>query len=202
MVKPATVEEIDTLLHGLAARCNFSSLAVQKGPSASRKDLEIFYRRLSSSEAKWFTRLILKSYGVGNLEPRYVYQTYDQRLPGILQIQDDFKHAIQSLRRLRKTSHLHIEDVLKTIKPALGIKVGRQNWLKGRSIKNCVDMSSSRVSCEKKMDGEYCQIHISITKHGASIQIFSKSGKDSTKDRIGLHGYTASTLSSGYADLG
>ncbi|KAM0278556.1 hypothetical protein ACHAQH_005124 [Verticillium albo-atrum] len=37
------------------------------------------------------------------------------------------------------------------------------------------------------MDGEYCQIHIDLSKGSRNIQIFSKSGKDSTQDRIGVH---------------
>lgn len=43
------------------------------------------------------------------------------------------------------------------------------------------------MSCEEKLDGEYCQIHIDLSKGRDCIQIFSKSGKDSTMDRIGLH---------------
>jgi DNA ligase 4 len=40
---------------------------------------------------------------------------------------------------------------------------------------------------ERKYDGEYCQVHIDLSKGMDCIQIFSKSGKDSTVDRIGLH---------------
>lgn len=43
------------------------------------------------------------------------------------------------------------------------------------------------MSVERKYDGEYCQIHIDLWKYPNSIQIFSKSGKDSTADRAGVH---------------
>ena len=76
------------------------------------------------------------------------------------------------------------------LKPTLGVKIGRQPWFKGRSIKHCLDMSHGRMSCEEKIDGEYCQIHIDLSKGRNCIQIFSKSGKDSTDDRIALHEYT------------
>jgi DNA ligase 4 len=82
------------------------------------------------------------------------------------------------------------EDLMNLVKPKLGVKVGRQPWFKARSIKHCMDMGRERMSCEKKVDGEYCQIHIDVSK-GTSrqrIQIFSKSGKDSTEDRVNLHG--------------
>lgn len=75
-----------------------------------------------------------------------------------------------------------------TAKPQLGIKIGRQPWIKGRSIKHCLDMGHGRMSVEEKIDGEYCQIHIDPNKGDRCIQIFSKSGKDSTEDRVALHG--------------
>jgi DNA ligase 4 len=47
----------------------------------------------------------------------------------------------------------------------------------------CPSRHGSRIS----YDGEYCQIHIDLSRASDSIKIFSKSGKDSTIDRIGLH---------------
>jgi DNA ligase-4 len=152
------------------------------------------YRRLSAVEAKWFTRLILKSYQPLVLDPHLIYRLCDSLLPCVLKIQDDFATAIstaQTLRRRllpnagRKTPR---EQIMGTVKPQLGIKIGRQPWIKGRSIKNCLDMGHGRMSVEEKIDGEYCQIHIDPSKGDRCIQIFSKSGKDSTKDRIALHG--------------
>ncbi|KAJ4178496.1 hypothetical protein NW767_014849 [Fusarium falciforme] len=43
------------------------------------------------------------------------------------------------------------------------------------------------MSVERKYDGEYCQIHIDLNKSGSGIKIFSKSGRDSTSDRMGIH---------------
>jgi DNA ligase 4 len=43
------------------------------------------------------------------------------------------------------------------------------------------------LSVERKYDGEYCQVHIDLSKGRDYVKIFSKSGKDSTNDRIGLH---------------
>lgn len=34
---------------------------------------------------------------------------------------------------------------------------------------------------------EYCQIHVDLTRKENWLQIFSKSGKDSTADRRGIH---------------
>ena len=43
------------------------------------------------------------------------------------------------------------------------------------------------MSLERKYDGEYCQVHTDLGRAGHEIHIFSKSGKDSTNDRQGVH---------------
>ncbi|KAI6357329.1 hypothetical protein MCOR25_007714 [Pyricularia grisea] len=85
------------------------------------------------------------------------------------------------------TTGIAIASLAARFKPILGVKVGRQDWIKGRTIKHCMQMGRGRMSIEKKMDGEYCQIHIDLSKGPNCIQIFSKSGKDSTIDRVNLH---------------
>lgn len=159
----------------------------------NRGDLEWLYRRLSSIEAKWFTRLVLKNYKPLILDSHLIYRLCDPILPCVLKIQDDFSTAINSVQEIRgrllpnasrKTPR---EQILSSVKPQLGIKVGRQPWVKGRSIKNCLDMAHGRMSVEDKIDGEFCQIHIDLSKGENCIQIFSKSGKDSTEDREALH---------------
>jgi DNA ligase-4 len=45
------------------------------------------------------------------------------------------------------------------------------------------------MSVEAKVDGEYCQIHVDVSRGRRGVQIFSKSGKDSTEDRKRLIGY-------------
>jgi hypothetical protein len=58
---------------------------------------------------------------------------------------------------------------------------------KARSIEHCCQIASSRrLSVERKYSGEYYQIHNELTKNINSIKLFSKSGKDSTNDDIGL----------------
>lgn len=160
----------------------------------TRTDLEKLFRRFNAIEAKWFTRLILKDYQPLVLDPHLVYRLCDPILPSVLKVHDDFTTAITVVQDMRgkllpnlacKTSR---EQLLSTIKPRLGVKVGRQQWLKGRSIKHCFDMGHGRMSVEEKIDGEYCQVHVDLSNGNRCIQIFSKSGKDSTEDREALHG--------------
>ncbi|KAH7110965.1 hypothetical protein EDB81DRAFT_831389 [Dactylonectria macrodidyma] len=64
----------------------------------------------------------------------------------------------------------------------------RATYEKARSIRHCCQLAGPRrMSVERKYDGEYCQIHIDLNKSGAGIKIFSKSGRDSTSDRMGIH---------------
>lgn len=184
------------MLHNIASNCHFSSPSVRASRSNQSvgKEFELgdLYRRVSERDAKWLTRLILKNYDPLILDPNTVYRGFHPLLPTILKVQDDFTVAGRFLqehvRRKGVTgADLSRDDVALRLKPKLGVKVGRQPWLKGRSIKNCLDMSHGRMSCEDKLDGEYCQIHIDLSKGRNCIQIFSKSGKDSTQDRSKLH---------------
>ncbi|KAH6626261.1 hypothetical protein B0J18DRAFT_366022 [Chaetomium sp. MPI-SDFR-AT-0129] len=188
---PVTVEEIDQLLHRIAAACRFSSPAVRGSAGNQPADQELsigsLYQRVSARDAKWLTRLILKNYEPLVLDLRVVCSGYHPLLPAILKVQDDLAVAGRILDSLKRGDAATETDLAEHLKPALGVKVGRQTWLKGRSIKHCLSMLQGRFSCEEKMDGEYCQIHIDLSKGHNCIQIFSKSGKDSTKDRFALH---------------
>ncbi|KAI1433373.1 hypothetical protein GGR50DRAFT_669390 [Xylaria sp. CBS 124048] len=199
-----TVEQIDGKLARLAAASRFSSPAVQALHGKSKdcnanKLLGDIYKGLGSRDAKWFTRLILKNYQPVVLKERDVLRNYHPLLPQMMEITADFSTAIASVRHLDEKAN-EPDTIASILKPRLGTKVGRQKWLKGRSIKNCMNMARGRViACEQKMDGEYCQIHIDLSKPDC-IQIFSKSGKDSTKDRTNLHQAIRDSLKLGSKD--
>ncbi|EKJ77134.1 hypothetical protein FPSE_02778 [Fusarium pseudograminearum CS3096] len=205
-----TVEEIDELLHSLASKVRWSSPSIRASQASmtptNRTDVELMYRRLSAVEAKWFTRLVLKSYQPLVLDPHLIYRLCDPLLPCVLRVQDDFATAITTTQTLRRRllpnpgQQTPREQIMGTVKPQLGIKIGRQPWIKGRSIKHCLDMGHGSMSVEEKIDGEYCQIHIDPSKGDRCIQIFSKSGKDSTEDRVALHGTILESLKIGQPD--
>ncbi|KAI0122836.1 ATP dependent DNA ligase domain-containing protein [Xylariales sp. AK1849] len=200
-----TVEEIDETLHRIAASCRFSSPAVRAcrgsgGERTENHELAQFYCRLTARDAKWFTRLVLKNFQPVVLDEPVILRAYHVLLPQILKVGDDFTVAARLLRDISRSPGDQ-SSIASILKPALGTKVGRQSWLKGRTIKHCVDMARNRrMSCEQKIDGEYCQIHIDLRKHLNSIQIFSKSGKDSTRDRDGLHRAIRDSLRLGIRD--
>lgn len=194
-----TLEEIDVTLRGIAKACRFSAPSVNatglSNDMTKADALKRVYVRLQSREAKWFTRLILKDYGSLELNEPMVLSMLDFRLPTMIKRQDSFESAVHSLRGWKETETLSLEETApgdgsspRTLTPKTGIKVGRTTYMKGRSIRHAVGMIHGRtMSVERKYDGEYCQIHIDRSKGECCIQIFSKSGKDSTNDKEAMH---------------
>ncbi len=202
---PVTVEEIDAVLHDIAARCRFSSPAVRNralGTTASTPTqaalgrLGRLYQRLDARDAKWLTRLVLKDYRPVVLRETAVAAGFHPALPLALQVHADLEAAVQGLRGPAGTPTAVLGGTAPQPRPRLGVKVGRQQWAKARSIRHCIEMGGpQRMSCQRKMDGEYVQVHVDLSKGpDACLQLFSKSGKDSTRDRVNLHGYAVLLL--------
>ncbi|EAU30345.1 predicted protein [Aspergillus terreus NIH2624] len=194
-----TVEEIDAALEAIASRCRFSGPRVRRQRTAVdvEEALSPLYRRLSSRDAKWLTRMILKSLSPVVLPGSLVLKSFHFLLPHLLLFQDSFEAALNMLRSSPIANFPpHPEPglardlcaiALQHLDPLVGVKIGRPEYYKARSIKHCCQMvGRRRVSVERKYDGEYCQIHIDLMKRPSSIQIFSKSGKDSTADRADI----------------
>lgn len=206
--RDVTVEDIDSILHELASGVGFSSPAVRSSRSthrSTREDREALgdvFLSLSARDAKWFTRLVLKSYLPVKIPEHLVYAQCHKLLPALLKIHEGFTVALRLLRQQPRNGDLNTALLPRLVKPQVGVKVGRQTWDKGRSIKHCLEMGRGLMSVEKKMDGEYCQVHIDLSKGPGCVQIFSKSGKDSTADRYKLHGAIKSSLGIGTASCG
>ncbi|CAH0005134.1 unnamed protein product [Clonostachys byssicola] len=203
-----TVEEIDELLHSYAAGIKWSSPSVRATSSLltqrNQRDLEQVYSRLTPLEGKWFTRLVLKTFEPLVFEFNQVFRECHPRLPLALKVREDFSAALELVQSCKGTLPSRQTDrkttgdyLISKFVPQIGTKIGRQTWAKGRSIKHCLDLGHGRVSVEYKADGEYCQIHVDLTKGRDNLKIFSKSGKDSTEDREKLHSVIKSSLNIG-----
>ncbi len=89
------------------------------------------------------------------------------------------------------------ESVLCEITSQIGVMISPPPRAKGRSIAHCCRMMGQKhISVERKYDGEYCQIHVDMSNKAHLIKIFSKSGRDSTQDRIDLHAPIGATSGS------
>ncbi|OJK00137.1 hypothetical protein ASPACDRAFT_10914, partial [Aspergillus aculeatus ATCC 16872] len=198
--REVTVEEVDSALNSIAARCRFSGPRVRKQHTAVdvEQALGSLFKRLRSRDAKWLTRMILKGYYPVVFPLPLTLRSFHFLLQPLLLFQDTFEGALSMLRS-DPISHFppHPDPglardlaylALQHLNPRVGVKIGRPEYHKARSIKHCCRMvNRRRMSIERKYDGEYCQVHIDLTLGPSSIQIFSKSGKDSTVDRVGIH---------------
>ena len=194
-----TVEEIDCSLHTLATRNAFSSPEVRSTPIASdpQEIHQRVLRRLKSSEAKWFVRITLKNLSPIVLDQGRIMRHVHFLLPGLLRFQDSFPAAVQLLGGPLKrypsapdteSARVFKQDAAQLLQPTVGVKVGRPPFFKARSIEHCMTMVGRRKwAIERKYDGEYCEIHIDLDKGSECIQIYSKSGRDSTEDRKAVH---------------
>ncbi|KAL8924259.1 MAG: hypothetical protein Q9172_002772 [Xanthocarpia lactea] len=204
IINPVTLNEIDSMLHTIASKSRFSAPDVR---SAARDDgietskmLGSIYHRLSSREAKWLTRMILKDFSTLDFKSYHLLNAIDTRLVNAMDIHSTYEAAVGFLRN-QKTVSKGQAPLMISLRPIVGSKIGRVPYLKGRSVKNVIQLAAGRkMSVEQKYDGEYCQVHIDLAKGEDCIQIFSKSGKDSTKDRQRLHGPIKQSLHIGKPD--
>ncbi|KAK5058533.1 hypothetical protein LTR84_010796 [Exophiala bonariae] len=204
-----TLEEIDAALLELAAKPGWPG---HRTKTNRREILHPILKRLSSQEIKWLMRMILKSYSPALLPEQTILRKFHFILPELLTIQNSFEAALATLDHetlngelVRKVDKPEEEEELsslytkaaRVIRPILGVMVQRQSYQKARSMRHCIQISTPKdpdrqgtlpMQIERKYDGEYCQIHVDLSKaEGDRIKIFSKSGKDSTADREGLH---------------
>ncbi|KAH7308931.1 hypothetical protein B0I35DRAFT_359966 [Stachybotrys elegans] len=200
-----TLEELDDILDQIAASSSFSLASLRqrvkkKHGRSTRANylLSRVFQVLHSSEAKWMIRLISKSYSPVCIPEWLVMSKFHFLLPDLLRLQNTIPAAVRLLDR-PTIRHMPIQPAAdayyelrkiasRELEPQVGIMTARPTYRKARSIRHCCQLAGPRrMSMERKYDGEYCQIHISVSKSGACIKIFSKSGRDSTSDRIGIH---------------
>lgn len=199
--REVTLEEINVALLQLAANSGTATLQMRAAANNVSADdlLRPLVRRLHSTEAKWLVRMILKNYSPVLIPEHTTFRCFHFLLPYILRCRNSFEDAVEVLGDPEVVSipynppsdlpSAYTDVCTRVLTPKLGSMVKRNEYEKARSIKHCMAVANRRlISAERKYDGEYCQVHIDKTKGRDCIQIFSKSGKDSTEDRIHLHG--------------
>jgi DNA ligase 4 len=196
-----TLEEISLALDEIAANIKGSApaLRAKASPFDAVEILTPILCRLQSTEVKWLVRMLLKSFRPVQIPENITMQQFHFMLPDLLTIQNDFSAAVNTLshaelaqlpNRVSEADATNLKTRLAGhLAPKLGVMIKRQEYIKARSIKHCCQMADGKaMSVEEKYDGEYCQIHIDMSKDPSKrIQIFSKSGRDSTQERINLH---------------
>jgi DNA ligase-4 len=197
-----TLQEVDDILMTLAGHSIFSDPLIPQVPPGSSEARDVLLantlKRLTPSESKWLLRLVLKDLSPLRLDETYMYKSFHFLLPDLLRFQAKFSSAVTLLKGPLKefpdrpdyrSERLLRKQAAPLIKPQVGTKVGRPDFTKARSIDHCLKMlAGQQWVLERKYDGEYCEIHIDLSLPPIQwIKIFSKSGKDSTSDRQGIH---------------
>lgn len=208
-----TVEEIDVALTKIAANTIASApqIRAEMNDQTPADILTPIIRRLRSSEAKWLVRMIMKCYTPAEIPEYAASHNFHFMLPKLLRIQNSFEAAVEVISRQdiaklparpsKEYETALLPFVFKEIEPQLGVTIQRQPLDKARSIKHCVKIANQRtISIERKYDGEYCQIHVDRSGKNSKIQIFAKSGRDATNDRLELLGPIKTGLRLGHPD--
>jgi DNA ligase-4 len=197
-----TLEEVDDLLATLARYSIFSDPSILQVPSGSSEArdtlLANILKRTKPEEAKWLLRLVLKDLSPLKVDEAHILKSFHFLLPDLLRFQATFSSAVGLLKGPLKeypdrpdyrSERLLRNQAASSIKPCVGNKVGRPQFTKARSIDHCLKMlAGQQWVLERKYDGEYCEIHIDLSMPAPQwIKIFSKSGKNSTADRQGIH---------------
>ncbi|KAI7266958.1 DNA ligase/mRNA capping enzyme [Hortaea werneckii] len=218
-IPPLTVQEVDEVLLKLAEQCRFSDPVITTRPpyGSSRDRDELIgdaLKRMEPTEAKWFVCILLKDLAPVTVDEKAVLRSFHFLLPDLLRFQDNYEAALlllhqPQLRTIppqpdRRSEDGYRANISPTVKPVVGVKVGRPAFCKSWSIEHCLNMIGPRQwVLERKYDGEYCEIHIdrSLSCDAMKcIKIFSKSGKDSTQDRRKLHRTLVECLRLGQPD--
>lgn len=214
-----TVDDVDCMLQSLAGHSVFSDPTVPRLPPGSSetrdKVLSNVFNRASPVEGKWLIRLILKDFRPLQCDDSIFLKAFHFLLPDLLRFQCDFEAAMTLLKTTlhkypdtpdRRSEALHRKSIAdaQILRPVVGTKISRPHFHKGRSIDSCMRMMGPKPwVLERKYDGEYCEIHIDLrrsTNPLHCIKIFSKSGKDSTRDRRGVHDTLVQSLRLGKPD--
>ena len=197
-----TIDDVDEALDQIAAVCPFSSPKIRQGrndePSEAISGLTRLFCRADSLQAKWLVRLVQK-----DLRPAIVPETatlkcFHVSLPDCLAVRSSLRHALQLLddpdcvqllsQSVENGEYTSVSLAAPQLKSQLGVMVSPPSFEKARSIEHCCQLvGKGRASVEQKYDGEYCQVHVSVLAGTAELQIFSKTGRDSTKDRVDIH---------------
>ncbi|KAF7771042.1 hypothetical protein Agabi119p4_7016 [Agaricus bisporus var. burnettii] len=210
-----TIAQIDELLDELSSTSTFthSTILTQYPTHRSKFDiLKSLYRPLSPFESKFITQIILKDLhpllypslnDIGYSKELIEYNTKSVmmlRVEDVMRVWDStgWMGRVWRVRGemedvVREFEECGEDDKLRerALKPKLGSMIKLPKSVKGRNCYHALSYfkDSTTVWAETKYDGERAQIHVEILDDDgtSNIKIWSKSGRESTWDRLGVH---------------
>ncbi|KAM5530825.1 hypothetical protein V8D89_015515 [Ganoderma adspersum] len=209
-----SLEQVDTLLAELASKCAFSDAAVRApfsatAPRRTREAiLAALFASLTPAEGAVLTQIILKDlrpllYPIPRSATHYTAALLRYKSNAVTMLtKEAAMHAWDPTGRMSQIfkSRANLEETTRTYEslqpgdalpePEYGIPVQIPKCVKGQGTAQALGVlkGADKIWIETKYDGERAQIHVRLEDDGLPrIKIFSKSGRDSTLDRAGIH---------------
>ncbi|KXN89405.1 DNA ligase 4 [Leucoagaricus sp. SymC.cos] len=212
-----TIAHVNDLLDELAATSEYSHDSICNKYSIPRRQkidiIRELFRPLPPLEAAFMTHIILK-----DLQPILYplpeaicsvslldYNTKSVKMLSkehAIQLWDPSRY-MQNLLRVKSSldetaTAFELPNYLRPLaRPKIGSMIPLPKSVKGTGCRKALFhfQQSAMIWAETKYDGERAQIHVDILHDGSpKITIFSKSKRDSTDDRFGVHGIVLEAL--------
>lgn len=156
------------------------------------KVLAELYLKVTSREAKWLTRIILKDVLL-NIEPKVFFDAFHGWMWRIYSMQNDLEMACREIlsvigKGYHSAATLSEEEYHKVanefFSPTVGVNIAVMACGRAQGIQHVFErMVGKTCYVENKYDGERLQAHL-CKDWPERIRIFSKSGRESTSDRF------------------
>ncbi|KAI0630766.1 hypothetical protein C8Q77DRAFT_1135097 [Trametes polyzona] len=207
-----SIARVDSLLAGLASTCAFSADSTRKSFSGFRRTREAIltelYNSLTPSECAVLTQIILKDlrpllYPIPRSASHYTSALLEYKSNAVTMLtKEAAMHAWDPSGRMSLIFRMraNLEEAALAFEsfangeglpqPTVGVPIQIPKCVKGQGPAHSLKAlkRADKVWVETKYDGERAQIHVWFDDDGVPhIRIFSKSGRDSTLDRAGVH---------------
>ncbi|KAI1796725.1 hypothetical protein LXA43DRAFT_571479 [Ganoderma leucocontextum] len=209
-----SLRQVDTLLAELASKCAFSDASVRAPFSAATPRrtreaiLTTLFASLTPAEGAVLTQIILKDLRpllspIPRFATHYTAALLQYKSNAVTMLtKEAAMHAWDPTGRMSQIfkSRANLEETTRTYEslqpgdalpePEFGTPIQIPKCVKGQGTAQALRAlkGADKVWVETKYDGERAQIHVRLDEDGLPrITIFSKSGRDSTLDRAGIH---------------
>ncbi|CDO68359.1 hypothetical protein BN946_scf184815.g6 [Trametes cinnabarina] len=207
-----SLRQVDALLSELAASSAFSAETVRKSTARSRRPREAIlteiYTSLTPTESAIVTQIILKDlrpllYPIPQSASHYTSALLRYKSNAVTTLtKEAAMHAWDPSGRFSVIfkARANLADAADAFEgfvngeglpqPTVGVPIQIPKCVKGQGTSQSLKAlkGADKVWVETKYDGERAQIHVWLGEDAVPhIRIFSKSGRDSTLDRAGIH---------------
>lgn len=200
-----SIKKLNEHLTDLASHCRFTVDECGKPVNASGRSVNDIIDSLfwgsSHVEAKWLVRVLLKDMFYPFPEPhaRWIMDLFHSLMWKIYQVRTSLELTCETVQAMvnrgivKKGLNPVDWEEFRNIGPVLGTAVSIMECEQAKSATHFLNASLNKqftgsFFAEKKEDGERMQVHVDLTRPlSQQITIFSKSGRNSTQDRLPVH---------------